>query len=45
VHGAVPGLAPQSRVLVVSFSHAEDLDVVPPACSGGENVRIYLSGA
>ena len=28
VHGAVPALEPQSRVLVMSFSHAEDLDVV-----------------
>ena len=28
VHGAVPGLAPGSRVLIMSFSHAEDLDVV-----------------
>ena len=28
VQGAVPGLAPQSRVLVMSFSHAEDLDIV-----------------
>ena len=25
---AVPGLAPGSRVLIMSFSHAEDLDVV-----------------
>lgn len=28
VHDAVPGLAPGSRVLVMSFSHAEDLDIV-----------------
>ena len=28
VQGAVAGLAPQSRVLVMSFSHAEDLAVV-----------------
>lgn len=28
VQAAVPLLAPQSRVLVMSFSHAEDLDVV-----------------
>ncbi|MBA2964893.1 MULTISPECIES: xanthine dehydrogenase accessory protein XdhC [Ramlibacter] len=28
VHGAVAGLAPGSAVLVMSFSHAEDLDVV-----------------
>lgn len=28
VHAAVPDLAPNSRVLIMSFSHAEDLDVV-----------------
>jgi xanthine dehydrogenase accessory factor len=28
VHAAVPQLAPQSRVLIMSFSHAEDLDIV-----------------
>ena len=28
VHLAVPGLAPGTRVLIMSFSHAEDLDVV-----------------
>lgn len=28
VQGAVPGLAAQSRVLIMSFSHAEDLDVL-----------------
>jgi xanthine dehydrogenase accessory factor len=28
VHAAVDTLAPQSRVLIMSFSHAEDLDVV-----------------
>ena len=28
VHAAVPDLAPHSRVLIMSFSHAEDLDVV-----------------
>jgi len=28
VEAAVPGLAPQSRVLIMSFSHAEDLDVL-----------------
>ena len=28
VQGAVTGLAPQSRVLIMSFSHAEDLDIV-----------------
>ena len=28
VQGAVAALAPQSRVLIMSFSHAEDLDVV-----------------
>lgn len=28
VQAAVPGLAPQSRVLIMSFSHAEDFDIV-----------------
>jgi xanthine dehydrogenase accessory factor len=28
VHAAVPDLVPNSRVLIMSFSHAEDLDVV-----------------
>ena len=28
VQSAIPGLAPQSRVLIMSFSHAEDLEVV-----------------
>jgi len=28
VHAAVAGLAPHSRVLIMSFSHAEDLDIV-----------------
>jgi xanthine dehydrogenase accessory factor len=28
VQAAVAGLAPQSRVLIMSFSHAEDLDIV-----------------
>jgi xanthine dehydrogenase accessory factor len=28
VHLAVRGLAPQSKVLIMSFSHAEDLDIV-----------------
>ena len=28
VQSAVPGLVPQSRVLIMSFSHAEDLDIV-----------------
>ena len=28
LQAAVPGLAPQSRVLIMSFSHAEDLEVV-----------------
>lgn len=28
VQRAVPGLAPQSHVLIMSFSHAEDLDIV-----------------
>jgi xanthine dehydrogenase accessory factor len=28
VHAAVPDLVPNSRVLIMSFSHAEDLDIV-----------------
>lgn len=28
VHAAVPDLTPNSRVLIMSFSHAEDLDIV-----------------
>lgn len=28
VQSAVPGLAPQSRVLIMSFSHAEDMELV-----------------
>ena len=28
MHAAVADLAPQSRVLIMSFSHAEDLDIV-----------------
>ncbi|MEH3085907.1 MAG: xanthine dehydrogenase accessory protein XdhC [Xylophilus ampelinus] len=38
VHGAVPGLAPGSRVLVMSFSHAEDLDIVA-ACLARRRAR------
>jgi len=38
VQAAVPGLAPRSRVLVMSFSHAEDLDVVA-ACLQRRRVR------
>lgn len=38
VHAAVPGLAPQSFVLVMSFSHAEDLDIVA-ACLARQRVQ------
>jgi len=38
VQAAVPGLVPRSRVLVMSFSHAEDLDVVA-ACLQRQRVR------
>jgi xanthine dehydrogenase accessory factor len=38
VHAAVAGLAPQSRVLIMSFSHAEDLDVVA-ACLARQRER------
>ena len=31
VQGAVPTLEPGSHVLIMSFSHAEDLDIVAPA--------------
>lgn len=41
VHGAVPGLAPGSRVLIMSFSHAEDLDVVA-ACLRRQRERADL---
>ncbi len=38
VHAAVDDLAPQSRVLIMSFSHAEDLDVVA-ACLARQRSR------
>lgn len=38
VHAAVADLAPASRVLIMSFSHAEDLDVVA-ACLGRQRAR------
>jgi xanthine dehydrogenase accessory factor len=38
VQGAVASLAPRSRVLIMSFSHAEDLDVVA-ACLQRQRVR------
>ena len=41
VQRAVPGLAPQSRVLVMSFSHAEDLEVVA-ACLQRQRGRADL---
>ncbi len=41
VHQAVAGLAPQSRVLVMSFSHAEDLDIVAE-CLRRQRVRADL---
>lgn len=41
VHGAVPALAPGTRVLVMSFSHAEDLDVVA-ACLARRRERADL---
>ncbi len=41
VHGAVPSLAPGSRVLVMSFSHAEDLDIVA-ACLARQRERADL---
>ncbi|WP_200848781.1 XdhC family protein, partial [Raoultella sp. 18093] len=41
VHAAVPGLAPGSRVLIMSFSHAEDLDVVA-ACLARQRARADL---
>ncbi|MBP3979996.1 xanthine dehydrogenase accessory protein XdhC [Acidovorax sp. JG5] len=42
VHSAVPGLAPGSRVLVMSFSHAEDLEVVA-ACLKRQRAQGDLS--
>lgn len=41
VHAAVPQLAPGSRVLIMSFSHAEDLDVVA-ACLARQRSRADL---
>lgn len=41
VHGAVGELAPGSRVLIMSFSHAEDLDVVA-ACLQRQRERADL---
>lgn len=41
VHAAVRGLAPASRVLVMSFSHAEDLDIVA-ACLRRQRERADL---
>jgi xanthine dehydrogenase accessory factor len=41
VQAAVPGLASGSRVLVMSFSHAEDLDIVA-ACLTRQRVRADL---
>ena len=41
VQGAVAGLAPGSRVLIMSFSHAEDLDIVA-ACLLRQRARADL---
>lgn len=41
VQGAVAGLAPHSRVVIMSFSHAEDLDIVA-ACLHRQRVRADL---
>jgi xanthine dehydrogenase accessory factor len=41
VEGAVPGLPPDTRVLVMSFSHAEDLDIVA-ACLRRQRERADL---
>lgn len=41
VQAAVPGLAPRSRVLIMSFSHAEDLDVLA-ACLKRQRERSDL---
>lgn len=41
VHAAVAALAPDSRVLIMSFSHAEDLDVVA-ACLTRQRQRADL---
>ena len=49
VHGAVDGLAPRSAVLVMSFSHAEDLDIVAQCLRrqrrAGDLARIGLIGS
>ena len=41
VHAAVAGLQPQSRVLIMSFSHAEDLNVVA-ACLARQRAQTDL---
>jgi xanthine dehydrogenase accessory factor len=41
VQAAVAGLAPQSRVLIMSFSHAEDLDIVA-ACLARQRAQADL---
>ena len=41
VHGAVDDLLPQSRVLIMSFSHAEDLNVVA-ACLARQRAQADL---
>ncbi|MFT4194184.1 xanthine dehydrogenase accessory protein XdhC [Ottowia sp.] len=41
VQGAVAGLAPGSQVLIMSFSHAEDLDIVA-ACLARQRARADL---
>ena len=41
VHAAVATLAPDSRVLIMSFSHAEDLDVVA-ACLTRQRLQADL---
>ena len=41
VQAAVRGLAPRSRVLIMSFSHAEDLDVVA-ACLTRQRAQVDL---
>jgi xanthine dehydrogenase accessory factor len=41
VHGAVAALPPQTRVVIMSFSHAEDLDIVA-ACLKRQRERADL---
>jgi xanthine dehydrogenase accessory factor len=41
VHGAVASLPPQTRVVIMSFSHAEDLDIVG-ACLKRQRERADL---